>query len=132
MKQKSSYVRPRPPSPAMGTYVSRARETATNPRSTGPREAAATPLDLTLMDMRTDLTAVPHAGLGYHFLRVQVREPEKEVEVQQVQRGHKGKRNHRTIDRQNDVVRSHLQVKTKALCVTAESKSVQRPESCCS
>ena len=24
------------------------------------------------MDMRTDLTAVPHAGLGYHFLRVQV------------------------------------------------------------
>ena len=29
----------------------------------------------TLMDMRTDLTAVPHAGLGYHFLRVQVRTP---------------------------------------------------------
>ena len=26
----------------------------------------------TLMEMRTDLTAVPHAGLGYHFLRVQV------------------------------------------------------------
>ena len=25
-----------------------------------------------LMEMRTDLTAVPHAGLGYHFLRVQV------------------------------------------------------------
>ena len=24
----------------------------------------------TLMDMRTDLTAVPHAGLGFHFLRV--------------------------------------------------------------
>ena len=24
------------------------------------------------MEMRTDLTAVPHAGLGYHFLRVQV------------------------------------------------------------
>ena len=29
----------------------------------------------TLMDMRTDLTAVPHAGLGYHFLRVHVRTP---------------------------------------------------------
>ena len=27
----------------------------------------------TLMDMRTDLTAVPHANLGYHFLRVQVK-----------------------------------------------------------
>ena len=25
------------------------------------------------MDMHTELTAVPHAGLGYHFLRVQVR-----------------------------------------------------------
>ena len=25
---------------------------------------------LSVMDMRTDLTAVPHAGLGYHFLRV--------------------------------------------------------------
>ena len=25
------------------------------------------------MDMRTDLTAVPHASLGYHFLRVQVK-----------------------------------------------------------
>ena len=39
------------------------------------------------MDMRTELTAVPHAGLGYQFLRVQVRKPEKEVEVHQVQRG---------------------------------------------
>ena len=26
----------------------------------------------TLMDMRTDLIAVPHAGLGFHFLRVPV------------------------------------------------------------
>ena len=43
----------------------------------------------TLMDMRTDLTAVPHAGLGFHFLRVEVRKPEKEVEVQQVQQGHR-------------------------------------------
>ena len=25
------------------------------------------------MDMRTDVTAVPHAGLGYHFLRRPVR-----------------------------------------------------------
>ena len=25
------------------------------------------------MDVRTDLTAVPHASLGYHFLRVQVK-----------------------------------------------------------
>ena len=36
----------------------------------------------------TELKAVPHAGLGYQFLRVQVRKPEKEVEVHQVQRGH--------------------------------------------
>ena len=36
----------------------------------------------------TELKAVPHAGLGYHVLRVQVRKPEKEVEVHQVQRGH--------------------------------------------
>ena len=41
------------------------------------------------MDMRTELKAVPHAGLGYHFLRVQVVKPEKEEEVQRVQRGHK-------------------------------------------
>ena len=27
------------------------------------------------MDMRTDLTAAPHAGLGFHFLREQVRKP---------------------------------------------------------
>ena len=27
----------------------------------------------TLLDMHTELKAVPHAGLGYHFLRVQVR-----------------------------------------------------------
>ena len=27
----------------------------------------------TLMDMRTELKAVPHASLGYHFLRVQVK-----------------------------------------------------------
>ena len=47
-----------------------------------------TDLSHTFIDMRIDLTAVPHAGLGYHFLRVQVRKPEKEVEVQQVQRGH--------------------------------------------
>ena len=39
MRQKSSYVRPRPPSPALGTYISGAREITTNPRSTGPREA---------------------------------------------------------------------------------------------
>ena len=36
----------------------------------------------------SDLTAVPHAGLGYHVLRVQVRKPDQEVEVHQVQRGH--------------------------------------------
>ena len=40
------------------------------------------------MDMRTEPTAVPRAGLGYQFLRVQVTKPEKEVEVHQVQRGH--------------------------------------------
>ena len=33
------------------------------------------------MDMHTELKAVPRAGLGFHFLRVQVRKPKKEVEV---------------------------------------------------
>ena len=33
------------------------------------------------MDMRTDLTAVPRAGLGFQFLRVQVRRPKREEEV---------------------------------------------------
>ena len=33
------------------------------------------------MDMRTDLIAVPHAGLGFHFLRVQVGKPKEEEEV---------------------------------------------------
>ena len=37
--------------------------------------------------MRTELKAVCHT-LNNHFLRVQVRKPEKEVEVHQVQRGH--------------------------------------------
>ena len=37
----------------------------------------------------TELKAVLHAGLGFQFLRVQVMKPEKEVEVHQVQRGHK-------------------------------------------
>ena len=31
----------------------------------------------TLVEMRTDVNAVPHAGLGNHFLRVQVKRPEK-------------------------------------------------------
>ena len=35
----------------------------------------------TLMDMRTDLIAVPHAGLRFHFLRVQVGKPKEEEEV---------------------------------------------------
>ena len=72
MRQKSSYVRPGPPSPAMGTYVSKARETATNPRSTGPREALCGLIPDALMDMHTELKAVPHAGLGFQFLRVHV------------------------------------------------------------
>ena len=33
------------------------------------------------MDMHTDLIAVPHAGLGFHFLRVQVGKPKEEEEV---------------------------------------------------
>ena len=33
------------------------------------------------MDMRTDLIAVPHAGLGFHFLRVQVGKSKEEEEV---------------------------------------------------
>ena len=37
------------------------------------------------MDMRTELKAAPHAGLGFHFLRVQVKKPNKEVEVHPVE-----------------------------------------------
>ena len=33
------------------------------------------------MDMHTELKAVPHAGLGFQFLRVQVRKPKTEEEV---------------------------------------------------
>ena len=33
------------------------------------------------MDMHTDLIAVPHAGLGFHFLRVQVGKSKEEEEV---------------------------------------------------
>ena len=62
------------------------------------------------MDMRTDVIAVPHAGLGFHFLRIQVRRPRKEVEVhlaevpkvaggQQLQ-----KKKHRSSERQGDDV----------------------------
>ena len=35
----------------------------------------------TLEILCTELNAVPHAGLGFHFLRIQVRRPRKEVEV---------------------------------------------------
>ena len=31
--------------------------------------------------MRTDVNAVPHAGLRFHFLRVQVGKPKEEEEV---------------------------------------------------
>ena len=39
MGRTSKFLWHKPASPAMGTYVSEARETTTNPRSTGPREA---------------------------------------------------------------------------------------------
>ena len=39
MRQTSTFLWHKPASPAVGTYVSRARETTTNPRSTGLREA---------------------------------------------------------------------------------------------
>ena len=39
MGQTSKFLWHEPASPAVGTYVSKARETATSPRSTGPREA---------------------------------------------------------------------------------------------
>ena len=63
---------------APDTYVPRAGEHGQTPvqrvhgrHSTGSSRVGTRPN--ALMDMRTDLTAVPHAGLGYHFLRVQVR-----------------------------------------------------------
>ena len=34
---------------------------------------ASTPVSTTLMDMHTELKAVPHAGLGFQFVRVHVR-----------------------------------------------------------
>ena len=79
-----------------------------------------------LMDMRTDLTAVPHAGLGYHVLRVQVRKPDPEARSIKfsVAINSKG-----TTERSTDRMTSSAHIcksKTKALCVTAESKPVQR------
>ena len=70
------------------------------------------------MDMRTDWTAAPHAGLGYQFLRVQVRKLEKEtevhpVEVQQVSGGQQLQK-HRSSGRQGDDVRAE-----KAKFITA-------------
>ena len=56
----------------------------------------------TLIEMHTELNAVPHAGLGYHFLRVQVRKPEKKWRPSNVQRSSKPKAP--TITRQGDDV----------------------------
>ena len=65
----------------------------------------------TLMDMRTDLIAVPHAGLGFQFLRVQVRKPKRKWRSIKFSEAINARGTNRTIDRQNDVVRSHLQCK---------------------
>ena len=49
----------------------------TDTRSTGPREALYGLIPDTLMDMRTDLTAVPHASLRTQILKNHVRGPER-------------------------------------------------------
>ena len=63
------------------------------------------------MDMRTDLTAVPHAGLGFHFLRVQVGKPKKEevhpAEVPKVSGGQQLQK--KSIDRADDKVTTYVQ-----------------------
>ena len=64
------------------------------------------------MDMRTDVNAVPHAGLGFHVLRVQVRKPKKEVEVlpaevSKVSGGQQFQK--KSIDRADDKVTTYVQ-----------------------
>ena len=63
------------------------------------------------MDMHTELKAVPHAGLGFHFLRVQVRKPKKEVEVHpaevpKVSGGQQLQKKKRSSERQGEDVRA--------------------------
>ena len=75
-RQTSHFLWHKPSAVRCGHLHLRAGEMSTNPRSTGPREALCGLIPgrpNTLMDMRTDLIAVPHAGLGFQFLRVPVR-----------------------------------------------------------
>ena len=77
MRRTSQFLRHKPSTVRCGHLRSQSRGTWTYTRSTGPRgrhSAGSSRVGTkpnTLMDMRTDLIAVPHAGLGFHFLRVQ-------------------------------------------------------------
>ena len=63
----------------------------------------------TLMDMRTDVTAVPHAGLGFHFLRVTV-ENQRILGVFKRRGGPKGKEtNDDRGSNKMTAARAHLQ-----------------------
>ena len=53
------------------------------------------------MDMRTDLIAVPHAGLGFHFLRVRVRTTEPRGLQEEI--GPKSQDRRRRSSRHDDV-----------------------------
>ena len=65
----------------------------------------------TLMDMRTDLIAVPHAGLGFQFLRVQVRKPKrKRRSIQRRSQGFRWPATPKEItDRADDKVTTNVQ-----------------------
>ena len=72
--------------------------------------------------MHTELTAVPHAGLGYHFLRVQVRTIGSWGLQEEV--GPKAQDRKRRTGR-DDVVRTCLRNATSTLRLTAANVKIQ-------
>ena len=71
------------------------------------------------MILRTELKAVPHAGLGYHFLRAQVK-PKGGLE------GSSNRSEAKSSSRERRTGRSDVDhCVTKTLYVTAKSKPVQ-------
>ena len=62
----------------------------------------------TLIERRTDVNAVPHAGLGYHFLRVQVK-PNGNWVSSNGNEAQNASTKSTSAERQDDGVRAHLQ-----------------------
>ena len=76
------------------------------------------------MDMRTDLTAVPHAGLGFQFLRVQVRKPKRKWRSVTMFKGHQNQQLQRARDRLTTFVRDCKCIST----LPQPEKTCKQPE----